>query len=62
MRIDRNPYPVHNRQPQRPAVSIGYRPAAPLPVHRKRRLFAGAVGYLFAVSVTALALVGFVAH
>ncbi|MBB6246330.1 hypothetical protein HDE80_001367 [Rhodanobacter sp. A1T4] len=61
MRPDRNPYPFHNRQPQRPAVSIGYRPAAPLPTHRKRRLVAGAAGYLFAVSVAAKALIGFIA-
>jgi len=60
MRPDRSPYPFHHRQPQRPAVSIGYRPVT-LPAHRKRRLLAGTVGYLFAVTVAAKALLGFFA-
>jgi len=61
MRADRNPYPFHHRQPQRPAVSIGYQPAPARPLHRKRRALAGTVGYLFAVTVAAKALLGFFA-
>jgi hypothetical protein len=60
MRADRNPYPFHHRQLQRPAVSIGYRPVT-LPTHRKRRILAGTAGYLFAVTVAAKALLGFFA-
>ena len=55
MKNCRDPYPFH-RQPN---VALGYRPVTPLPVHRKRRLFAGAVGYIFIVSVASLAVAGF---
>jgi len=62
MRVDRNPYPFHNRQPQRPAVSLGYKPA---PMRKRRsngRVLANLVGYCVAVSLVAVTFVGFIAH
>jgi hypothetical protein len=62
MRADRNPYPFHNRQPQRPAVSMGYKPAPMRPCRSNRRVLANLVGYCAAVSIAVVTFVGFIAH
>lgn len=58
MRNHRDPYPFHHQ----PKVATGYRPAPLVPRKSNRRVLGSIVGYCFAVSTAALAVVGFFAH